>query len=211
MHSPKMSEDSTLLLNPSLQITSHGSDIPTKHTKRPILLWTILCIILGTTLYIVIYWASQVASSAPTQRFPFTHHCGSTPSEARGYNCTFDAMQYAWVPQECHDPDLLKHYSSSTSFKWYADSELSVEEPSETVSLGEIQRVFTTLDYRLQHCFYNWHKMIRSTKYGIPGNNGSSNSEYARRCISIIEGAPDMTVTDNQFLPVEQRMEYFHC
>ncbi|KAG4428226.1 hypothetical protein IFR05_016288 [Cadophora sp. M221] len=99
---------------------------------------------------------------------------GGSVEDARAMGCVFDILASAWLPPWCRDSELtheFNHAGPGADGEWtfYKDTD-----GNETMSLDEVgelgnhpgQPWFSTYEWHVLHCVYNWRKMFRARTLG---------------------------------------------
>lgn len=122
------------------------------------------------------------------QQVPTHNHCGSTPVEARSYNCHFDVLLGSWLPAACHDADLMEEYIADAVWKWYEDPGFTRLIPMETMRLGEYEgKVWTNSSEHSDHCAYIWMKQFRAVVDHRPMDDICARYGHTHHCVSKVK------------------------
>ncbi|KAJ5163604.1 uncharacterized protein N7500_005434 [Penicillium coprophilum] len=88
--------------------------------------------------------------------------CGNTPAEAKARNCHFDIITFCWLPHRCYDEELSKSFEELVDWKWYLDRNKTQPVPKTDALQGELDGLYVSWEYHVQHCVYMWQKMHRA-------------------------------------------------
>ena len=69
-------------------------------------------------------------------------------------------MMHSWVPHDCYYASLSEEYISANSFRFFSDSEATIEVPLEIVRLGDFEELYSGLDHYVLHCAYIWRLLV---------------------------------------------------
>ena len=88
--------------------------------------------------------------------------CGHTAAEARARGCHFDIITFCWLPDRCYDAELSDSFEKLVDWKWYLDRNKTQAVPKEEALQGELDGLYVSWEYHVQHCVYMWEKMHRA-------------------------------------------------
>ncbi|KAI9034914.1 uncharacterized protein KD926_005028 [Aspergillus affinis] len=88
--------------------------------------------------------------------------CGHTAAEARARGCHFDIITFCWLPDRCYDAELSESFEKLDNWKWYLDQNKTQPVPKEEALQGELDGLYVSWEYHVQHCVYMWEKMHRA-------------------------------------------------
>ncbi|KAF7587090.1 hypothetical protein BBP40_007729 [Aspergillus hancockii] len=88
--------------------------------------------------------------------------CGHTAAEARARGCHFDIITFCWLPDRCYDAELSDSFEKLDDWKWYLDQNKTQPVPKEEALQGELDGLYVSWEYHVQHCVYMWEKMHRA-------------------------------------------------
>jgi hypothetical protein len=115
--------------------------------------------------------------------------CGSSVDEALSLGCRFDPIAAAWLPEHCRDDELIEDFDRSGdgpngSWIYYTDFDktgtMTIEEVGRLADVGG--NFFTTLEWHIKHCSYNWKKLFRSRETGVIIENRSNTFGHVDHC-----------------------------
>ena len=117
---------------------------------------------------------------------------GSTVAEALSRGCIFTELAIAWLPPHCIDFELAEEFGRSGpgpegEWEYWADANRTVPlSNAELAMLGENDGLFwTTQDWHITHCTFNWRKQYRQRQTGVTMERRSSGLEHIDHCESI--------------------------
>ncbi|KAE8139942.1 hypothetical protein BDV38DRAFT_280413 [Aspergillus pseudotamarii] len=85
--------------------------------------------------------------------------CGHTAADARARGCHFDIITFCWLPDRCYDPELSDSFEKLVNWKWYLDRNKSLPVPKEEALQGELDGLYVSWEYHVQHFVYMREKM----------------------------------------------------
>ena len=88
--------------------------------------------------------------------------CGSSPTEARALGCTFDIISFCWLPSRCYDAGLSQKFDKLADWEWYLDHNKTQPVAKSDALTGELDGLYVSWEYHVQHCVYMWEKMHRA-------------------------------------------------
>lgn len=88
--------------------------------------------------------------------------CGNTTAEAKARGCHFDIITFCWLPHRCYDNELSKSFEQLVDWKWYLDRNKTRPVPKTEALRGELDGLYVSWEYHVQHCVYMWQKMHRA-------------------------------------------------
>ncbi|KAL3424517.1 hypothetical protein PVAG01_03798 [Phlyctema vagabunda] len=114
--------------------------------------------------------------------------CGKSITEAEAKGCTYDELAIAWLPPPCRDEELTVEFHhagpNKTLWPYFADQQatmpLTVEQVSLLADTGE--PFYTTHNWYLVHCNYNWRKLLRTTTTGVVMDFRNNNEKHTINC-----------------------------
>ncbi|KAK2601503.1 hypothetical protein N8I77_010950 [Diaporthe amygdali] len=153
---------------------------------RPFLIRS-LCFLTGALVSCTLLWALNGADFSKHQAHPHethpaahvdldssasysddhykpTHRCGQTADEARANNCILNLANYAWVPRDCYDAELVEE--TITGWEWFRDYDMTDLVPHPEVLRGELELFYQPFDQHEKHCVYIWKRLYRATLSG---------------------------------------------
>ncbi|KZF21985.1 hypothetical protein L228DRAFT_277365 [Xylona heveae TC161] len=138
-----------------------------------------------------------------------TRRCGSYPSEAEALGCVFDLMNYGWTAPECYYESLSTAGLSEGPYKFYLDSNLTVEIPQEVAMTGRVVDVYTTHHYHTEHC--KWSQAIlamakKDDNVLIPQVIAQQN--HTKHCLKYVENSEK---TPSEKINTWTRVVYNSC
>ena len=150
---------------------------------------------LTTLLFGLMAWVASSPShkATPTSTSSSVQNCGSTPAEARNLFCRFDLMAAAWVPPECYNEELSESFLRSGNWTWYEDREATCIAPIEKIREGNYKYLLSSNDFHLQHCLYNWQRLLHALHSGKPLDSKVINLNHTEHCSDMLYNglAPD--------------------
>lgn len=151
--------------------TIHLRQMFTKTQKTPlvvgILVFIVLCIVVVSSFtnhvpgsWVKFQTVAQEASLQPDYKDAHggpmelggSQPCGSYPTQAQDLGCVFDMMNFGWTPPECYYEDISSKFFARGPWRWYLDTNMTVEIPQRYASLGRVVEVYTTRGYHIEHC-----------------------------------------------------------
>jgi hypothetical protein len=88
--------------------------------------------------------------------------CGTSIAEAKALGCHFDIITFCWLPDRCHDPELSKNFDHLSQWQWYRDHNLTQRVSKDEALTGELDGLYVSWEYHIEHCVYMWMKMHRA-------------------------------------------------
>ncbi|KAJ5958815.1 uncharacterized protein N7479_005965 [Penicillium vulpinum] len=134
--------------------------------------------------------------------------CGSSPSEARHRDCIFDAMEFAWLPRQCFDPELQERFLSLREWVWYLDQAGTVPADGKLVLSGFYEELYATQEYHVFHCTYMWRKIHQALLDGSLIDGYIGDTHHTAHCERQIATFWDLNLNDTS-TPVY--VKYANC
>ncbi|GMF81654.1 unnamed protein product [Aspergillus oryzae] len=116
--------------------------------------------------------------SFPAMKGVMKSPCGHTAGEARARGCHFDIITFCWLPDRCYDAELSDSLEKLVDWKWYLDRNKTQPVPKEEALQGELDGLYVSWEYSVQHCVYMWEKMHR----GLLGAGCPVNHPHPQSC-----------------------------
>ncbi|CZR68287.1 uncharacterized protein PAC_18186 [Phialocephala subalpina] len=157
------------------QFSSAGNKISRRGARYPMIHYFIAGCCFLTTLGLLIFSTTNARSSAVSTtslvletnvlglnedilRSP----CGSSPAEAKALGCTFDIISFCWLPTRCYDAELSHTFDELVQWEWYIDHNKTQPVSKSEALTGELDGLYVSWEYHVQHCVYMWEKMHRA-------------------------------------------------
>lgn len=115
--------------------------------------------------------------------------CGSTVDEAIANGCKYDPIATAWLPDHCRDDELIEefnHAGPGPNGEWTYYSDWN---KTSTYTLEEVARLpdkhayfFTTHEWHVKHCTYEWARQWRKTQLGTTIPKRSDSRGHIQHC-----------------------------
>lgn len=166
------------------------------------ILW--LAIIISITsllgLLIIVYFLhSGVSSIFPPLAGPKTDsaapapkvilsHCGDSPEEARANGCKFEVHNFAWVPPECFDDELVAEWDEDPSWTFSRTRTSNpVSNPPdlytrEEGNSGDLESAILPWRQHVAHCAVVVRKYQRAVILDRPMDNWTSSATHMTHC-----------------------------
>ncbi|KAK0124853.1 hypothetical protein ONS96_008732 [Cadophora gregata f. sp. sojae] len=88
--------------------------------------------------------------------------CGSSPAEAKALGCTFDIISFCWLPNRCYDAELSQRLDKLSNWEWFLDHNKTQPVAKSDALTGELDGLYVSWEYHVQHCVFMWEKMHRA-------------------------------------------------
>lgn len=98
----------------------------------------------------------------PSHNYSMLSPCGRTAEEARARACHFELLSFSWVPDECHDHELVEDFKHIQIWQFWLHDNRTGLVTQEEAQTGEYDAVYAEWGYHLQHCAGMWKKMHRA-------------------------------------------------
>ncbi|XHG07810.1 hypothetical protein AWENTII_010941 [Aspergillus wentii] len=105
---------------------------------------------------------TYIPSSKPSTPGLMKSPCGNTSAQAHTAGCHFDIITFCWLPDRCYDAELSSSFDDLVDWKWYLDRNKTQPVPKEEALRGELDGLYVSWEYHVQHCVYMWQKMHRA-------------------------------------------------
>jgi hypothetical protein len=87
--------------------------------------------------------------------------CGQSAAEARAMGCHFDIITFCWLPDRCYDAELSAFFDQLSPWEWYLDFNKTKPVSKAEALTEELDGLYVSWGYHIQHCVYMWQKMHR--------------------------------------------------
>ena len=126
--------------------------------------------------------------------------CGSSTAEAKAMGCKFDLLGPAWYPDHCRDDELTTEFlkgggGPNGTWQFWKDHAHTIPMTIEEVSLipdDPEGAFYSTWEFHVKHCTFQWRKFIRSLERGIVNvdmeNTGTGHVDHCE--MVIMNGYP---------------------
>ncbi|PVH80977.1 hypothetical protein DL98DRAFT_548831 [Cadophora sp. DSE1049] len=104
----------------------------------------------------------QVNQVLPSNLSDLESPCGSSSAEAKALGCTFDIISFCWLPTRCYDAELSQRFDKLANWEWYLDHNKTQPVAKSDALTGELDGLYVSWEYHVQHCVYMWEKMHRA-------------------------------------------------
>ncbi|CAG8951492.1 hypothetical protein HYFRA_00007408 [Hymenoscyphus fraxineus] len=141
------------------------------------------------------------AHTHPTPR----PNCGTTLTEAKSLNCTFDPLSVAWLPPDCPrdgTSEFIDFLGNGTKWKYWYDRAGTQEigSPYELAHIGENGTYWTTQREHITHCAFMMLRVHRAMERGDGrGDMLVRKYEHSRHClmylVTLARGEDDERIT----------------
>jgi hypothetical protein len=118
--------------------------------------------------------------------------CGTNTAEAAALGCKFDQIAAAWLPPHCRDDELEEDFAHAGpnpdgSWNYYDEPDMKWRlNLTEVGSRADTNLAFfSSLDWHIAHCAYNWMKQFRAKERGTVIEAEVNTEGHIRHCFSI--------------------------
>lgn len=186
---PLMQSDNedTLDLIPSWSKASPGKSLSQRMFRFVLRLLLVTLAVIGLFRLSYDVWAYTTTTSASR-----SCSCGRSVDEALSLGCRFDPIAASWLPTHCMDDELLEEFNRSGdgpngSWVYYTDFDktgvLTEEQVGRLADVGGA--FFTTYEWHIKHCTYNWRKLFRMKETGVILENRSNTIGHISHCEQV--------------------------
>ncbi|MCJ1474499.1 hypothetical protein MMC13_003157 [Lambiella insularis] len=141
-----------------------------------------------------------ISALQPTAKAPSCSCGGTTVAEAISRGCVFTPLAISWLPPHCLDMEVADEFDKAGPgpdgvWEYYADPERKTSlNRTELGLLPDHDGIFyTTQDWHITHCTFNWRKRDRQQLTGVTLERRSSGLDHVAHCEKIFKMRGELT------------------